>query len=189
MANQWTWAQSSCQFCPYVPYNSDDSRNLNQLTYYYHNYWCYLQKKCTQSPRCCDPVHYCSGLVNILCQDDLEHWGHNCFQNPCPEAERFRSCLQTEQGGLNLKHTGTKEQKETHTQVVLSWNKPVKSSSLQKNLQASFIPALISTQITYLPHTVHLVMPHTRDMCTRELLLLPLLDCTSDLLSYNYHDV
>lgn len=147
-------------------------------------------------------MHVCKRTNTHLCMSQLlgpstllSGWtlGTLCFQNPCPEAERFRSGLETEQGGLNLKHTGPQKIKR-HTQVALSWNKPVKSSSLQ-NLN-TFYSNIDFTHITHLPHIIHLVMPHTHwharsvyIKCAHELLLLPLLDCTGNHLIYNYHDI
>lgn len=86
---------------------------------------------------------------------------------------------------------------ERRTQAVLSWNKPVKSSSLQ-NLHIFYSSAdfekiklhifLVSHTLSCPTHTLTCVFC-VCDMCTYELLPLPLPDCTSDPLSYNYPDI
>lgn len=65
---------------------------------------------------CCDPVHYCSGPVKFLCQDDPEHWGHNCFflfffKKPI---QRLRDSGQVCMGTRrSVKHTGLKTKRNT----------------------------------------------------------------------------
>lgn len=53
----------------------------------------------------------------------------------------------------------------------------------------SFIPALSLCKLHTVSSSYHSHMHVLYDMCTYELLLLPRLDCTSDLLTYNYRDI
>lgn len=78
---------------------------------------------------------------------------------------------------------------ERHAPYVLLWNKPVKSSCL-RNLFFFFLYKRYISSSYHTPCDASLILPCAfciRDTCTHELLLLPLLDCTSDPLSYNYH--
>lgn len=91
-------------------------------------------------PSCYDPVHYCSGIVNFLCQDDLEHWGHNCFQNPVQRLRDSGQVCRQNKEVWNRKHIGPKEQKETLRLCSPEINQ---SSHPHCKTCTSFIPALI----------------------------------------------
>lgn len=104
------------------------------------------------------PAVYCSGNVHFLCQNDLEHWGDNCFQNP---VQRLRDSGQVYRQNKEVWIWNTpalKNRKRRRGCVLL---KKTHSSHLHCKTCTPFIPALIFTQIACLPHFIHLVMPLT----------------------------
>lgn len=121
-------------------------------------------------------------LVLFPSQDDLDttFGAPLFFQTQSPEAERLGSGLQTEQGGLNPKGTDPEEHNDT-----LRWCSPATHQSNHPHTLNSVADFTCDISSSY--H--HPVMSNTCTLCVHELLPLPLLDCTSNHLSYNYHDI
>lgn len=109
-------------------------------------------------------TQHATALVLFSSQDDLDRtFGTPLFFQTVPEAERFGSGLQTEQGGLNLRGTDPEEHKDT-----LRWCSPTTYQSDHPHCWTS--TALISSLIIHQWYIFFISSPcdvqHVHALCT-----------------------
>lgn len=159
------------------------------------NYWCYLHLKAgmhhTNTYSGMTQMLWPSTLLFWYCKPPLSGWSTTlgtqlCFKKKKKKVRRLRDSGQV-WTRRSESETHWPQITERRAPVVLSWSKPVKSSCL-RNLFSFVVYRMLISSSYHTPHSYSHV--HSVYMtCTHELLLLPLLDCTTDPLSYNYHDI